>query len=84
MGNLSKRACNVWVEFTTGTKDSSTLHLEMSHFVDVAKCACDQCSVWLNNFDWTTSFYWSCTLLYSSHLFLCALMFAFVLRTSMF
>ena len=80
MDDLSK---NVWLrkiwnrtEFTANTKNSNThctYCLEISHFVDVAKHACDQSVFYrFNNFTLTTGFYWSYMLLFNRP-FLCAL-----------
>ena len=81
LGDLSKsvQLRKIWnqAEFTTSIKNSNT-HcagcIEKSHFVNVAKCACDQCSILVqfNNFALTMGFYWS-TRSYSSCPFLWAL-----------
>ena len=64
------RACNICKirnrsDFPTSTENSNkhcTCCIEISHFVKVVKRARDQYSIY-NNFDWTTSFYWSYMLL---------------------
>ena len=51
------RACKS--DFPTSTENSNkhcTCCIEISHFVNVAKSARDQYSIF-NNFDWTISFY---------------------------
>ena len=42
--------------------------IEINHFVNVAKCACDQCSIFsmVSNFALTLGFYWSYALLLKS------------------
>ena len=55
-----------WGEFTTSIKNGNThcaccVEIHVSHFVNVVKYACDQCSILaqFNIFDRTMGFYWS-------------------------